>query len=335
MASFVKGLSDLSELKGLQMKGAKIVLFFWADWHEASKEGGPLHENFTLLSQKHSSSTLFMTAEAEAVPDISKYLKIQVVPTYIALSGNTEVGRLDNFNPPELIKLVNRLSSAVEQKAVDPAEELNKRLEKLINDSHVMLFMKGNPAEPRCGFSRTIVGMLNDAKISYGSFDILSDNEVRQGLKEYSEWPTYPQLYVGGTLIGGLDIIKEMVEEGDLKEHLGLNALPTAAPESSETMQERLVKLINTAPVMLFMKGNPDGPRCGFSRQIVEMLREGEVEFSSFDILEDEDVRQELKTYSDWPTYPQLYVNGDLIGGLDILKEMKEEGHLKEQLGIE
>ena len=80
-----------------------------------------------------------------------------------------------------------------------------------------MLFLKGVPSAPRCGFSRQIVEMLDSIDASYGAFDILQDEEVRQGLKEYSDWPTYPQLYVDGELVGGLDIVKEMVEDGELE----------------------------------------------------------------------------------------------------------------------
>jgi Grx4 family monothiol glutaredoxin len=69
------------------------------------------------------------------------------------------------------------------------------------------------------------------------------------------------------------------------------------------------------------MKGTPEMPRCGFSRQIVQMFNELHVEFWSFDILSDEDVRQGLKTYSDWPTYPQVYLDGELLGGLDVIRE--------------
>ena len=86
---------------------------------------------------------------------------------------------------------------------------------------------------------------------------------------------------------------------------------------------------------MLFMKGSPETPKCGFSRSIVELLRKGGVAFSSFDILTDEEVRAGLKTFSDWPTYPQLYVKGKLVGGLDILREMaNSEEDLSVQLGI-
>ena len=86
---------------------------------------------------------------------------------------------------------------------------------------------------------------------------------------------------------------------------------------------------------MLFQKGTPTAPKCGFSRQAIELLTDANVSFGYFNILEDDEVRQGLKSYSDWPTYPQLYVRGELVGGLDILKEMSEEdGGLVEQLEL-
>ena len=81
-------------------------------------------------------------------------------------------------------------------------------------------------------------------------------------MKKYSDWPTYPQLYVNGDLIGGLDIVKEMVANGELK-----STVP-----ATESLDDRLKKLVNKEPIMLFMKGSPDGPRCGFSRTTVELL---------------------------------------------------------------
>jgi Grx4 family monothiol glutaredoxin len=78
-----------------------------------------------------------------------------------------------------------------------------------------MVFIKGSPSAPKCGFSRQLVTILNDLKVAFGSFDILEDDEVRQGLKEFSDWPTYPQVYVEGELLGGLDIVKEMVAAGE------------------------------------------------------------------------------------------------------------------------
>ncbi|KAI1436293.1 glutaredoxin [Xylaria sp. CBS 124048] len=101
------------------------------------------------------------------------------------------------------------------EKESDPAkakEELFKRLGELVKAAPVMLFMKGTPSAPECGFSRQVVALLRERSVKYGFFNILADDEVRQGLKEFAEWPTFPQLWINGDLVGGLDIIKEELE---------------------------------------------------------------------------------------------------------------------------
>ena len=102
------------------------------------------------------------------------------------------------------------------------------------------------------------------------------------------------------------------------------NAAPTpaeAAETSPEDLHARLTSLVRAAPVMLFMKGTPSAPQCGFSRQLVGLLREQGVRYGFFNILADDEVRQGLKTFADWPTFPQLWVDGELVGGLDIVRE--------------
>lgn len=91
------------------------------------------------------------------------------------------------------------------------------------------------------------------------------------------------------------------------------------AGESKEELNARLGELVKAAPVMLFMKGTPSAPQCGFSRQTVALLREKGVRYGFFNILADDDVRQGLKEFSDWPTFPQVYCDGELVGGLDIV----------------
>ena len=95
-------------------------------------------------------------------------------------------------------------------------ETLKKRIEDTISKERIMLFMKGNPAMPQCGFSAAVVGVLKEEGVQYGSYNILADNELREGLKEYSSWPTFPQLYVDGKLVGGCDIVRAMHAKGEL-----------------------------------------------------------------------------------------------------------------------
>jgi monothiol glutaredoxin len=95
-------------------------------------------------------------------------------------------------------------------------DELKTRIEQTLSRSPVMLFMKGSPAMPQCGFSAAVVGILKEIGAPFDSFNILADPDIREGLKEYARWPTFPQLYVNGKLIGGCDIVREMHAKGEL-----------------------------------------------------------------------------------------------------------------------
>ncbi|KAL2247216.1 UNVERIFIED_CONTAM: Monothiol glutaredoxin-S17 [Sesamum indicum] len=187
-----------------------------------------------------------------------------------------------------------------------------------------MLFMKGRLDEPRCGFSRKVVDILRQEKVNFESFDILTNDEVRQSLKVYSNCSSYAQVYNIGELIGGSNIVLEMQKSGELN-----NLLAEKGISFSDTFEDRLKRLINSSAVMLFMKGTPDAPRCGFSSKVVNALKKEGVEFGSFDILTDEEVRQGLKTFLNWPTFPQLYYKRELIGGCDIVLELHNNGELK------
>ena len=92
-----------------------------------------------------------------------------------------------------------------------------ERIKKMVTDNKVFLFMKGTPDFPQCGFSMRAISILKALNVEFGSFDILSDPEIRQGVKDFSNWPTFPQLYVNQQLVGGSDIMMEMWESGELE----------------------------------------------------------------------------------------------------------------------
>lgn len=102
----------------------------------------------------------------------------------------------------------------------DKSQPLNTRIKSLIDSSPIFLFMKGTPQMPQCGFSANVVRILDSMHVSYKTFNILSDMDIRDGVKTFSNWPTYPQLYVKGQLIGGNDIVTEMLDNGELQQIL-------------------------------------------------------------------------------------------------------------------
>ena len=99
---------------------------------------------------------------------------------------------------------------------------LQARLEALVASSPIVVFMKGTKLMPQCGFSNNVVQILNALAVPFETFDVLSDMEIRQGIKEFSDWPTIPQVYVNGEFIGGSDILIEMYNSGELREKLAV-----------------------------------------------------------------------------------------------------------------
>ena len=129
--------------------------------------------------------------------------RMDAISDVAALLGMTD--------PDEKKAVVQRLS---EERGLDPTG----RTEELISQNKVMLFIKGTKAFPQCGFSNTVVRLIEDCTDDFETFDVLSDETVREGIKEYSSWPTIPQIYLGGEFIGGADIAIEMHESGELKD---------------------------------------------------------------------------------------------------------------------
>lgn len=227
-----------------------LVISFHAPWAAPCAQ---MNEVLRTLAAEYPvtepAATSWVSINAEELSDISETYDVTAVP-YLALQRNDKV--LETVSGSSAVKVrdaierhaapaaaVNGAAATTEAQKnnkdtgadvvqpnaadsaaapVDPAqakEELFKRLAELVKAAPVMLFMKGTPSSPQCGFSRQLVALLRERSVKYGFFNILADDEVRQGLKEYADWPTYPQLWMDGELVGGLDIIKEELENDE------------------------------------------------------------------------------------------------------------------------
>lgn len=191
------------------------MILFSAEWAEQCIQ--VLEALNTLAAKSEFNSSLqFLNVPAEELSEISLKHQIEAVPTVLYIRKGTAVDRIDGVDIATLTAKCHSLAGVAE----DAKGSLNDRLKELINHAKVMVFMKGDRNGPRCGFSKQLIAILNETGAAYETFDILTDEDVRQGLKEYSDWPTYPQVYVKGELVGGLDIIKELVAGNELVETL-------------------------------------------------------------------------------------------------------------------
>ena len=244
-ANAVKQPADAAEAEGMMSGTGMCVLNFCAAWAEPCTLTNAV---FAELAAEHSGLS-FVQLDADTFPELCERYALESVPAFVFVNAGKMIDSLVGADVPALVSKVKQHNLSVTiarddasidlsdgtggaratgaQAAASATPPLEDRLKALINKAPVVLFMKGTPDEPRCGFSRTAIDLLRNAKITFDTFDILSDEEVRQGLKKYSNWPTYPQLYGEGKLIGGLDIMKELNEEGELAE-----SLPAAATAS-------------------------------------------------------------------------------------------------------
>ena len=106
------------------------------------------------------------------------------------------------------------------------SDSINEKIKNYLEKNEVCLFMKGTPEVPQCGFSMAVSNVLKHLDVKFTGINVLEDNDIREGIKNYSDWPTIPQLYIKGEFVGGCDIVKEMFEKGELQEKLKDKKIP-------------------------------------------------------------------------------------------------------------
>eukprot|EP00898_Chlorokybus_atmophyticus_P000242 jgi/Chlat1/1218/Chrsp115S01674 len=365
-SSVLRDVGSQAELDGLVASGAPVVVHFWAGWCEPCQHMDMVmaqlqlqypHARFIRIEAEAVSDIVdqygitsvpyFLFFQGGALvgqmeganpPMLAQLVREYARPTLlnrasgllVTADGNVPSvsTQQNNSAAPSVSAQANAQTngSAVHANggAVQPeTEDPQQRMRALVRSAPVVLFMKGTVDAPRCGFSQKVVNALKECGASITSVDVLSDPEVRSGMKDFSNWPTFPQLYVDGEFIGGCDIVLEMHASGELR-----GVLQEKLGNSKQALDAKLSRLINLQRVVLFMKGSPSHPKCGFSQKVVNTLNEYGIDFGHVDILQDAEVRQGMKELANWPTFPMLFVDGQFVGGCDIVLEMHTTGAL-------
>lgn len=226
----IQSLPDWEKHTSALPPSTLLIISFHAPWAAPCAQMSTVLK--TLASEYPVTSppeTSWVSVNAEDLHELSEQYDVTAVPFLVLVRGGQVLETVSGSSAVKVRTAIEShakkpaagtaapngaagASDEVEKGAADPEkqkEELNKRLGELVKAAPVMLFMKGSPSEPQCGFSRQMVAMLRENSVKYGFFNILADDEVRQGLKEFADWPTYPQLWMSGELVGGLDIVKE------------------------------------------------------------------------------------------------------------------------------
>lgn len=203
-----------ADLAAFQKKLRKHTGLFLSFTNSTDTEANEIITEFTeeIKAQYDAFQYITIDVSDERFAEMVSSFKVQTAPTFVAVLEKETVGFVQGFEAPEVITLLESLSKRV---------DLYNKIKNIIAGSKVVLFMKGNKDAPRCGFSRKMIELLTKNNITeFTTFDILEDQDVRNGIKIYSNWPTFPQLYINTELIGGLDVVTEMAESGELADCL-------------------------------------------------------------------------------------------------------------------
>ena len=410
--------------------GKIIVLYFFAEWNDESIELKDLLLEY-LDSYDLNAIFGFINSDTEELSYLCEEFKIDTVPSCLLIDSDKNIlHSFESINPGEIFQTIEEQTIVYRKNFELEKVKMFTKIESLLKQNPVVVFLKGTEKNPECGFSRKTLEFLNNKNIIFKDQNVF-ENSYRHWIKEFSGFQTIPQVYIDSKFVGGLDTINDLDSQGkfdalvpkgstrdkpseildkiledsrliffrtsdnsnkdfwkkcmtvqtmlgqqgmlfsmfDLKTYPDLAAelfkkgsevlpqlwlegshwasgdaliekLSTNSNESKlfhetlymKNIEDYLKALVNKSPVMLFIKGTPDFPQCGFSNTLLTVFDQQKVEYGHFNILADPLVREKLKGYSQWNTYPQVWIDGELVGGLDIVKELIENGEFQEMV---
>jgi len=251
---------------------------------------------------------------------IKEYSSYQNIPQ-VYIEGKF-VGGLDNVKS---FDAEGKLDAMIPKGSIrsNPSELLDK----ILTDSRMILFKtSGKENNEWWKWSMNAQKLLGEQAMLQSMFDTKDFPEIQNELLKRSEKAEMPQLYLDGKIWAtGEEMLTKLAPNSNDNRLFDDNLY-------MKNINDHLKMLINKSNVMVFIKGSPDAPQCGFSNKICQTLDKLKVDYGHFNILQDPLVREKLKVYSDWNTYPQVYVDGDLVGGLDIVNELIEAGDFQDMV---
>lgn len=314
MATFINSVKSLWD--SLHAALSQLVLLSFIDDNDQSLN---LQEFFSELISSFPVTVLLVKANAESAGLINLY-SVQKVPTTVFLVGFTEHSRIEGSCILDVFSQVESLTSDFSSVFETIRNEQYSKLLNIISQHRLVVFIKGTPAAPKSRRSLKMRRILNGYE--YAHFDLDTDPVLAQWLRVYTGAKTFPLYFVDGKLQGSVEELVEHTKTGELFKTLG------------QDLNARLGKLTTSSKYMVAMMGSKEEPICGFSKRLIALLDNYGIDFDSFDISFDSEVCEGLKKFSNWPTYPQVYVEGELIGGYDICCQMHDDGSLREALKL-
>ncbi|EAR88740.1 monothiol glutaredoxin-S11 protein (macronuclear) [Tetrahymena thermophila SB210] len=310
--------SELGDVCSGQNFGKMVVIAFYADWNEHSLNY--IDQLESLIDISPFPDVVFAKCDAEKVPQVADKFQVTCIPTVIVTETRRQlIQKFENVAPALLIE---ELTTANEQFKINFEDERKKmyaKIDGLLSKPGIIAFITGTPNEPECGFTRQLVEVFQNLQVRFDYYNTEADMAMLQFIRHYSKWPTFPQVFFNGKLIGGLDVVREHIAKGTLE-------IP---PESRISNPEtRLENILNENKAILFLEGKPNEENHNQeSKKAVELLQQTGIKFTTFDLTIDSHLKEYLQNkYS--KQLPVFFANSNFVGNLTTLQELSAKGDL-------
>lgn len=246
--------------------------------------------------------------------------KITRVPTSIFFIGLKPIDRVEGAIIPEILEKIETLSSSFASILESIRNEEYSKIHSLVTSNSLSLFIKGTPEKPKSRRSQKMLRILNG--YTFGYADISADKLLAGWLKVYTGADKFPHFFLKGSFSGSVEELTE------------LSKTSTIFTTLNQDLEQRLKRIITCQRHVVVMMGSKEEPKCGFSERLMALLGTYNLEYETFDISIDNEVCEGLKKLSNWPTYPQVYAEGQIIGGLDVCQGLHDKGELRSALKL-
>ena len=266
------------------------------------------------------SEAIYIFIDIEKCPDLVKVFEISMIPTIILSDANKKIlKRLENPQSNELILTLEDDIALFKTNFELEKKRMFNKIENILSINPIMVFIKGTPQEPKCGFTSTLLDIIQSFGLNFGYFNILEDEDVRNWLRYYAKWNTYPQLHINKKIVGGVDFVKDLVSKGKFEEILPLNSRKSD-PKS------KLFRLLNECKgkILIFIKDliNND------TKTMVRLMKDNGVKFILNEVKNDEKLEEFiLETYK-VKALPVCFIKGEFIGDSHVIKEICQSNKL-------
>lgn len=265
------------------------------------------------IAEFYQEDCLYIFIDIEKCPDLVKSFNLTIVPTIILSDANKKPLKI--FENPQINELILNLDddiSLFKSNFQVEKERMFSKIDQILSISPIMVFIKGTPQEPKCGFTSSLLEILKTHELNFGYFNILENEDVRNWLRYYSKWNTYPQFYVNKNIIGGLDVIRDLISKGKFESLLPPNCRISINPE--EKIKQILLECKDKIVVFVSSLLAEE------NKAVLEVLKGVGVKFVLHDCQKDEKIIEFLKGKEG--NLPVCFVAGEYIGGLSKLKEL-------------